>query len=91
MSEETKEASDDDEAFHFISYIEKDGSVYELDGLRAGLILVGRVPEGSLGWVILSNLRSRGDVLSQGDSIKFSIQAVVGNRKKPPWQSERRW
>ena len=82
VSEETKEASDDDEAFHFISYIEKDGSVYELDGLRAGPILVGRVPEGKswLGDIVKPEIERRCSQL--GDSIKFSIQAVVGNRKK---------
>lgn len=82
VSDEKKEASEDDEAFHFISYIEKNGAVYELDGLRAGPILVGTVDEGQswLGDVLKPEIERRCAEL--GDSIKFSIQAVVGNRKK---------
>ena len=82
VSDDKKEASDDDEAFHFISYVEKGGAVYELDGLRAGPILVGTVGEGQtwLGDVLKPEIERRCAEL--GDSIKFSIQAVVGNRKK---------
>jgi ubiquitin carboxyl-terminal hydrolase L5 len=82
VGDDKKEASEDDEAFHFISYVEKNGAVYELDGLRAGPILVGTVGEGQtwLGDVLKPEIERRCAEL--GDSIKFSIQAVVGNRKK---------
>lgn len=82
VSDDSKSSSEDDEAFHFVAYVERNGSVYELDGLRAGPILIGQVAEGHswLGDVVKPEIQRRCGEL--GDSIKFSLMAVVGNRKK---------
>ncbi len=83
MSEQKKEASDDDEAFHFVAYVEKGGAVYELDGLRAGPIRVGAVAAGQswLGDVVQPEIQRRCAELGSS-AIKFSLMAVVGNKAK---------
>ena len=50
VSDEKKEADGSAEAFHFVAYIEKNGAVYELDGLKGGPIRIGPVEEGT-NWI----------------------------------------
>lgn len=35
-----------EDAYHFVTYVPVNGSVYELDGLRSDPVCVGAIPEG---------------------------------------------
>ncbi len=49
-------ASQDDDVFHFVSYVPIGGRLYELDGIREGPIDHGAVPKGQ-DWVQLARYR----------------------------------
>ena len=42
----SKKGGKSEEAYHFISYVPFNGHVYELDGLKAGPVLLGAIPDG---------------------------------------------
>jgi len=83
VSDEKKEADESAEAFHFVAYIEKNGAVYELDGLKGGPIRIGPVEEGTnwISSVATPEIQRRCAELGE-DAVKFSLMAVMGNRKK---------
>jgi len=45
--EKPKKDEETEDAFHFVAFVPFQGKVYELDGLKAGPICLGEVPEGS--------------------------------------------
>uniref|UniRef100_A0A7S1ESE7 Ubiquitin carboxyl-terminal hydrolase n=1 Tax=Timspurckia oligopyrenoides TaxID=708627 RepID=A0A7S1ESE7_9RHOD len=70
----------EDELYHFVSYVPLNGSVYELDGLQKGPILLGKIEEGS-SWVDVAGpaIQSRIDEYSASE-IRFNLMAVVRDR-----------
>eukprot|EP00505_MAST-04D_sp_SCG-Rhode-Island_P001966 Stramenopile-MAST_4_protein_1966 len=84
----TEDKSDDDgtgDAHHFVAYVEKSGGVYELDGLKAGPILIG--PSSGNGdaetWidVVKREVQRRVDEFAS-DETHFNLMAVVPNKLK---------
>jgi ubiquitin carboxyl-terminal hydrolase L5 len=77
FSFEEQVATADDDVFHFIGYVPKDGMVYELDGLQRGPIEVGKY---SNDWIPVANvaIQERIATYSQGE-IRFNLLALCAN------------
>lgn len=82
INEEVK-ATEKDDVFHFVAYVPYGGSVYELDGLKAGPIKLGdAAPGDEAAWLDVA----RGAVQARieryaGSEIKFNLLAICKNRK----------
>ncbi|KAJ2908256.1 ubiquitin carboxyl-terminal hydrolase [Coemansia aciculifera] len=72
-------AGEDDDLFHFISYVPVNGRLYELDGLRSGPIDHGKTED----WLedVGAVIQKRMAEYSQGE-IRFNLMAVIGDRRK---------
>jgi len=79
-----------EDAFHFIGYICHAGSVYELDGLKQGPLLIGAVPE-NVSWVeiareevqqrINATQPASTETSESGVELRFNLMAIVKNRQ----------
>ncbi|CAB0040258.1 unnamed protein product [Trichogramma brassicae] len=78
---DNKQASKDDDVFHFVSYVPIDGRLYELDGLKEGPIDLGPCPAGE-DWVQAAKptIEKRIKKYSEGE-IHFNLMALVSDRK----------
>jgi ubiquitin carboxyl-terminal hydrolase L5 len=79
VSDAKTEVAEDDDVFHFISYVPFRGHVYELDGLKAGPILLGTYDEGSPdSWfdTVIPQIKERIARYSQ-EEIHFNLLSVV--------------
>ncbi|XP_011634906.1 ubiquitin carboxyl-terminal hydrolase isozyme L5 [Pogonomyrmex barbatus] len=79
---DSKQASKDDDVFHFVSYVPIDGRLYELDGLKDGPIDLGPCPVGEQ-WVQAAkpnNYKRRINKYNEGE-IHFNLMAIVTDRK----------
>lgn len=84
-TQKRKEDLDAAETFHFIGYVPAHGKVWELDGLKAGPLEVGELPDpnSSEGWedVVRPALRMKMDKYGAMDAvaanIRFNLLALV--------------
>ena len=84
--EDNKKAKDDDDVFHFSSFIYKNGAILELDGLRDGPVRIR--PATSEDWKdkMIETLQGRmqeiasADTTGHGQGISFSLMAVTEDR-----------
>lgn len=71
----------DEEAFHFVSYVPLDGTVYELDGLQKGPIPVGSYPaDEPTGWLSVAREAIQ-ERMNAGAEIKFNLMAVIQDQR----------
>lgn len=80
--ENVKSKEKEEDVFHFISYVPIGGRLYELDGLKAGPIDLGPLPEDGSHWIELARpvIERRIQKYNDGE-IHFNLMAVVSDRK----------
>jgi ubiquitin carboxyl-terminal hydrolase L5 len=86
FSFEDRPAKENDDVYHFISYIHKDGVVWELDGLQEGPIFIEPAEEKDWLATASSAIQARmreaeeSDKSGQGQGISFSLMAVTASK-----------
>lgn len=84
-----KSKQESEDVFHFISYVPIHGRLYELDGLKAGPIDLGPIPEydatqsaSESQWLRIARpvIEKRIQKYSQGE-IHFNLMAIVSDRR----------
>lgn len=65
--------------FHFVAYISFEGTVYELDGLKAGPVAIG--PSGT-DWFSVALAAIHTKLARHRDSAEFNLMAVVHSQLK---------
>lgn len=77
-----KPKKDEEEAYHFISYVPIEGRLYELDGLKEGPIDLGALPDDGSHWIDLARpvIEARIQKYSEGE-IHFNLLSIISDRK----------
>jgi len=85
-----QEKDEKGDAFHFIGYICHEGKVYELDGLKAGPVLIGDAPPGDTAWAerareevqarIQAYAQTAGATEGESGELRFQLMAMVTNK-----------
>jgi ubiquitin carboxyl-terminal hydrolase L5 len=77
---EAVEAKEDDDVFHFIGYVPKDGALYELDGLKKGPILLGDCTMENWLEKVTPHIQER--MARYQGGVKFNLMALVQDRRE---------
>uniref|UniRef100_I2CPD4 Ubiquitin carboxyl-terminal hydrolase n=1 Tax=Nannochloropsis gaditana (strain CCMP526) TaxID=1093141 RepID=I2CPD4_NANGC len=76
---EESKATEKDDVFHFIAYVPFNGKVYELDGLKAGPILLGEGDD----WLSVARPAVQARIERYASSeVRFNLMAVIKNRSQ---------
>lgn len=78
---DSKAATKDDDVYHFVTYVPIDGRLYELDGLKAGPVDHGPVPNNG-DWVdvVRPIIEARMHKYTAGE-IHFNLMGVIQDRR----------
>ncbi|UYV82619.1 UCHL5 [Cordylochernes scorpioides] len=76
-----RQATKDDDVFHYVSYVPIDGRLYELDGLKEGPIDLGAIGPGR-DWLEVARpvIERRMQRYNEGE-IHFNLMAIVSDRR----------
>lgn len=79
--EDDKSGKEDDDVFHFISYVPYKGVLYELDGCQPGPISFGECNDDN--WLSKARveIQKRIEKYSQSE-IRFNLLAIIDDKKE---------